>query len=453
MLKKSGEGELVFSNSAANTFQGGIDIAGGVIAFDNAGQLGSGTGGFIFSDSGTLRAAATVAGVLEGGMAIAAGKTATVEVGGGGVLVYSGTLASGPASSVLRKTGMGSLQIEGNNSAATGTVAIDAGSVILAADTASLGGAITVNTGATLGGIGSAGANGSVKVAAGGILDAGIDAAQSSTLTVTNLQLTGSAIVRLGLFTDAADATYQKSDRVIGAGTALVSGANIIDLTSFASGTFNLGNLTGLAANGSVTLSGMTIPSGGRLSAELGNAGGDLRLVTASDKSREVKWTGSGGATWNLVQKNWAAPGVDEFSYGDHVVFDGASDSANPQNRAILIDAQEVRVSDMTVQGGANHTFTGGGIHSSSGNVLADALGGIDLAGATGKLIKQGGGTLAFANAKNTFLGGVDIGGGVISVTNGTQLSTSDTTGNTFPGDATLRVAADDVVLDDTITI
>ncbi len=446
-LKKSGAGELAFVNTGSNLFQGGIEITGGVLAFDHAGQLGSGTGGIAFVDSATLRAAGTVTGTLTGGINIAAGKTAGVEVEQAGALVYAGALTSA-ADSTLRKTGEGALLLTGDSSANTGTVALEAGALTLATPGAALGGKITVGSGATLGGVGTAG--GSVKVAAGGILEAGLSNTQPGTLTVHNLEMAGQAMVRMDLFKDADTGGYQKSDRIIDTGSSAISGTSTIDIDSFASGTFNLGNLTGLAAAGRVTLSGMALPSGGRLTAALTNNSGVLQLVTTADQSRAMTWTGSSGSTWNLAQANWTGAGaVNQFSYGDRVRFDGTGAAGS---RDIFIDAGEVRVADMIVDGAANYTFTGGGIHADAGNVQPDAGGVAHITDATGKLIKTGSGTLTLANAKNTFLGGVQIDSGVLAISRGDQLTTSATSGIYFAGESTLRANAD-LELDNTIAV
>jgi autotransporter-associated beta strand protein/predicted outer membrane repeat protein len=438
-LIKSGEGELVFANLAPNLFKSGIDIAGGVIAFDHAAQLGSGTGGIAFTDSATLRAAGAVTGTLTGAIGIAAGRTAGLEVEGGGALVYAGTLASA-ADATLRKTGEGALLLAGDSSGNAGAIALDAGALMLAAPAAALGGKITVGSGATLGGVGAAGAGGSVKVAAGGILEAGLDSAQPGTLTVHNLELAGGAVLRMDLFKDA-DGAYRKSDRIVDAGASAISGANTIDMASFASGTFNLGNLAGLAADGRVTLNGMTLPAGIRVTAELINAAGTLELVTTSDQSRAMSWTGNSGSTWNLSEADWTGDGLNQFSYGDRVSFDGAADAAHAASRDIVIDAGEVRIADMTVGGAADYTFTGGGIHASADNVQPDAAGVEHITDATGKLIKTGNGTLTLANAKNIFTGGVEIAGGVLAISHGEQLTTGAAAID-FTGAATLRANA-----------
>jgi|GEM_PF-4523996 Uncharacterized protein conserved in bacteria len=445
-LTKTGTGELVFANTGANAFEGGIDLAGGTITFDRASQLGAGTAGIVFSDSATLRATSDVSGTLAESITVAAGKNAELRVDQDGELNYAGTLASGGEGATLRKTGDGALLLTGDNSANTLAVAVHGGSITLAETSAVLGGTITVNSDATLGGVGTAGTNGSVKVAAGGILNVGLDTDQAATLTVNNLELTGGAVIKLDLY-KTPDGAYQQSDRIMGTGTSAISGSNIIDLTSYAAGTFNLGNLTDLAAATEVTLSGMTLPANGRLSAELSNAGGVLELVMTSDQSRIMTWTGGANSTWNLSAENWTDNGaVNQFSYGDRVFFDGTSAAGN---RNVVVDAREVRVADMTVGGDADYTFTGGGIHASAENVQTDDGGNLPFTDATGKLTKTGSGVLTFANTKNTFVGGVDLEGGVIAIGHGDQLITSDSTGLTFTGDAAVRATADLTLADD----
>lgn len=454
-LIKSGEGELVFANNAGNLFVGGIDISGGMITFDQARQLSTETS-INFIDSGTLRTtgATTDRGTLQGDINIATGKTAVVEVSSG-TLMHSLTAAVSSAStdSVLRKTGSGELRLFGDSSANTGMVAVDEGGLRLGIH-AKLGGLITVGSGATLGGSGMAGMNGSVTVLSGGVLDIGIVPATAGKLTVNNLEMTGGGIVRVGLFSYAAEAGYNQSDRLIDTGASAISGVNIIDLKSFASGTFNLGNVTGLANNSSVTISGMTIPVGGRLTASLSVTGSILQLVAESDKSRLMTWTGNGGAVWNLTQENWTgSDSMIAYSYGDHVVFDGTADSANAANRNIFINATEVRISDMTVSGDVDYTFTGGGINTDANNVLANTAGEIDLTSATGKLTKTGNGTLTFDNDANTFEGGVDIDGGAIAISDGNQLTTSETAGIAFTGDAVIRATGSAVAINDSVSI
>lgn len=441
-LTKSGEGELVFANTGGNNFQGGIDIAGGVITFDNAAQLGAGTGGITFSDSGTLHAVATVHDTLSENLSIAAGKTAVIQIDSG-ELAYGGLLTAGGAGATLRKTGEGAMLLTGDSAANTGALVVEAGKLTLAAPSAAIGGNITVNSGAMLNGVGSAGNGGGVTIASGGIIDIGQDNAQPGALTLHNLTATGGATFKLDLFT-ADDGSYKASDRILGTGASAISGNNTIDLTSFATGTFNLGNITALAAGTKLTLSNMELPASGRISATLSGAGPALELTVVADQSRAMTWTGGSGTTWNLANANWTdGTAINQYSYGDRVLFDG---SASAANRNINIGGDEVHVADITVSGNADHTFTGGGIHAGAGNVQHDGI-----ADATGKLVKTGEGTLTFANEKNTFLGGVDLDAGTLVIGSGDHITTDAATGITFTNNATLRAANDLAINDDVL--
>ncbi|MDR0352851.1 MAG: autotransporter domain-containing protein [Opitutaceae bacterium] len=106
----------------------------------------------------------------------------------------------------------------------------------------------------------------------------------------------------------------------------------------------------------------------------------------------------------------------------------------------------------MTVGGGEDYTFTGGGIHAGAGNVQPDAGGVAHITDATGKLVKTGAGTLTLANAANTFTGGVEIDGGVLAFSRGDQLATPGGAGIAFHGGGTLRAAAD-LALDAAVSV
>ncbi|MDR0353166.1 MAG: hypothetical protein LBI02_07400 [Opitutaceae bacterium] len=452
MLVKRGAGELIFTNTGANLFINGIDVAGGVVAFDRAGQLATGGGaGIVFSDSGTLRAAAGASGTLSANINIAAGKTAGVETGAPDGLVYSGTVSSGAADSVLRKTGGGVLLLLGDSGANAGAVRVEEGA-LLAGEGAGLGGRVSVAAGATLGGAGEFGAGGDVTADAGAVLMAGVDSSRSGTLTLTNINIAGGVVLQFDLYNDM-DGAVKRSDRILGAGTAQISGTSIIDITTLASGTFNLGNLAGLADNYQVTLNDMVLPASGRLSAALDRAGSGagewLRLVTTADKSREITWTGSGGASWSVTAENWAGSGgVTQYGYGDHAVFDGTAD-----NRVISIDGAQVNISGMTVAGGADHVFTGGGgIRVGTDSVMDDGST-AEIENPSGKLIKSGDGVLIFANdAANDFEHGIALSGGAIVFSRADQLGAPGTA-ITFTDDAALRAGAAALELANTLVI
>ncbi|MDR2674719.1 MAG: hypothetical protein LBC18_07595, partial [Opitutaceae bacterium] len=130
-------------------------------------------------------------------------------------------------------------------------------------------------------------------------------------------------------------------------------------------------------------------------------------------------WTGSAGSLWNTADTGWndhLTPGdASQFASGDRVIFDGASDTGNEANRHITIEGAYVTVSDLIVRGDASYSFDGAAI-------IADAESVVDvpdtLTGATGKLLKQGTGTLTLAPATGTnhFKGGVELQSGVLAL-------------------------------------
>jgi outer membrane autotransporter protein len=123
-LAKSGAGALVFQNGA-NSFDGGVDISGGLIGFNNGNQLQTGDAAIHFTDDAALRADDTV--TLAGAIAIDGGKTATFDTQGY-EMTLSGSL-SGAGTAV--KSGAGLLTYSGTASLGHAATRVDAGLVKL----------------------------------------------------------------------------------------------------------------------------------------------------------------------------------------------------------------------------------------------------------------------------------------------------------------------------------
>ncbi|WP_148663224.1 autotransporter outer membrane beta-barrel domain-containing protein [Termitidicoccus mucosus] len=169
-LKKDGAGTLAFENTGGNLFKGGIELSGGVIAFNDGAQLATtGTAGITFLDSATLRP--TASGTIANKLAIAAGRSATFDVvGTQSTLVWSGTYDAASAGTLV-KTGSGVFTLTGANTNAAASVTVAAGGMFLGSPDAALGGAVTVGAGAVFGGAGSV--SGTVTVANGATLQVG----------------------------------------------------------------------------------------------------------------------------------------------------------------------------------------------------------------------------------------------------------------------------------------
>ena len=425
-LVKTGAGSLNFANTGTNTFAGGIEISGGAISFTDAAQLGDGGHGIAFTGNSTLAASAGNL-TLANNLAIAAGVAATLDTGAN-TLTATGSITSANATATLDKTGSGLLTLTGNNTDFTGATNIQQGALDLAAG-ATLGGSVNIAASATLA---AAGTLGALTAGPNSVLQIGsLTATTAQTLTLASLALTTGNIINFDLYTGANDQL-----NVTGAITGATA-TDIINVTSGFTGTFNLGAAAALAV-ASVTLDGHALAPNSRSAATLSASGASLLLTLGADMSRVMYWTGNTGTLWNIADTDWTDKGdKNTYAAGDTVIFDSTADAANPANRAITIQGSGVTVSDMTVRGDANYTFTGAGITADSASVMTGTI-----TAATGKLIKTDTNTLTFANTANNFKGGIDLGGGVIAFSDGAQLATSASTGITFTDSATLRPTA-----------
>ncbi|MDR1010294.1 MAG: autotransporter outer membrane beta-barrel domain-containing protein [Opitutaceae bacterium] len=435
-LTKTGDGALDFTNTGTNTFENGIEVSGGTLGFTAAAQLGDGGNGIRFAGDATLRANAaniTLANTLK----IDAAKTATIDTTAN-TLAYSGLLAA-DTTGTLAKTGAGVLKLTADNSASTAATHIREGTLALDGATAQLGGRIDIDGGAILGGNGIA--TGDVYAAANALIHPGaISASTPVTLTVNNLTL-DSSILRFNLFASGTN------DSINITGLLTANGSNTIDISAFQAGSFNLGNLAALDGV-NVTIGGFAQPAGARQKATVtGSSNGDLYLSTEADMSRIVTWTGAISGTWIPTDANWTdSEAVTLYANGDRVIFDDTAPDTSP--RDITIAGGGVTVSDVLVQGTSNHAFFGAGITADPASVISGTV----ITTGSGKLIKDGSGTLAFNNAANNFLGGIEIDGGAITFTDANQLG-AGANGITFTGDAGLVSLTDAQTLANNITI
>ena len=150
-LTKSGTGTLTFTNTGGNTFDGGIEISGGAIAFTLANQLGDNGKGITFLGNGTLQSSADGL-TLANNLILANTKTATVNTNGN-TLTLSGKIDEQNSNDVgnFTKSGAGTLILTNAANAWAGTTSVIGG--ILQADgvaTLGSGTSVAVSSGATL---------------------------------------------------------------------------------------------------------------------------------------------------------------------------------------------------------------------------------------------------------------------------------------------------------------
>ncbi|OAM89807.1 autotransporter outer membrane beta-barrel domain-containing protein [Termitidicoccus mucosus] len=429
-LVKTGAGTLVFSNTA-NLFKAGIELGGGVLVFNKANQLATGAGaGILFTDGATLRASADITGFATG-ITIADGKTAAFDTQNHAV-GYSGVLALAPAatSGTFVKTGSGALTLSGNNTAYTGALRVNAGSLLLAPG-AQLGGAVTVANGAVFGGAGTA--TGGVSLLGGSVLQVGGTLEIGGALTVANAEL-----------------VFNGTNTRLDAGSVAASGSNTIDLQGFNPGTYTLGNIGGLMASATVaiTIDGNPLIEGSRSSANAFEDAGTLKVNYSAGASLRVTWTGTGASNtvWDTANNNWSSTGDTKFAAGDTVVFTGSG-----ANLALNLVGTTVTVSDLEVGGSAALRFTGVGIVADKDSVREPGVS--EITDAKGQLRKSGAGLLTLDNAANQFKGGIVMSGGTLAFSRADQIGTTGTT-IAFAASAALASGGSvAMTLDNTITI
>lgn len=448
-------GGAIYQTHTPSAFTLEYTSEGGVSAYENVGNIagglapGSGTvapaasakaGGFFFS--GTPGTGGTLTFNIGSGASLTIGSATAAQAG-------ADSIASEGADMVITKTGAGDLILNADNAYYQGSFAINEGRVLLGNNNARLGGTITVASGATLGGTGTFAAFAqddtalvsSVIANAGSIIEIGSSSTEAGLLVFEDLKFDG-ATIKFDLF--GWDGSGYASDQLHVAGMLDLASSGTIEVSTFATGTYSLGNLAAVKNNLTAIIGA---GGGSRQQVDLEEGlPGELLLITAADQSRILTWTGGAGLVWAATPGSWTNPdSYDEFASGDHVVFDDTG--ALPVNRTITIGASGVTASEMTVTGGG-YVFEGqGGITTGTRFVQPADIPG-DTIATSGKLKKSGAGTLTFANtAANNFEGGIEMGGGVIVVSRGDHLGTLGTDGVnygiTFAGSGTLRASAD----------
>lgn len=435
-LIKEGSGLLAFENTGTNVFSNGIDHFGGTISFNSAAQLFTESSTIVLTNNASLKAAAAIGDFSSALAVVAPADSGKFDTGVFSVN-YSGTLAG---SGTFIKLGEGAFTFTTNGGAGfSGKTHVDRGSFLITNDIIFGGDAAVVN-GAVAGGAGTF--SGNVSVTGASLRVGGF--ATSSTLVIGGTLSLHNAKVRFGLFAGGMSDMLT----IATGGTLVFTGSNTIDISAPGIGVYNLGNIGGLHnPSTTVTIDGQAQIVGGRQQATLSSTSNNILLLSYNaDQSRNLIWSGSSSAMWSNADSNWQGSAV-KYASGDSVLFAGSLEA----NHIINIDGSGVRVSNMTVAGADNYTFTGAGITGDPASIVLDN-GTSEIVNPLGKLTKNGSGTLTFANAANTFLGGIEITGGVLAFASANQIDTG-ATGIFFSGNSMFRAIGDDIALSNKIVI
>lgn len=443
-LTKTGQGTLTLANSGSNQFLGGIDVGssaetGGLIEFDRATQIATGPAAAItFHNTGTLRSLAAATSTLDNDIVVADGVTASLDTGGAD-FALAGSLSALGASGTLEKIGTSTLYITGSSgnahaltiSAANGNVFIDGGYFAGAIETA----LNTIAGGSGYAGRITTGANATLQVGLPGI---------TGTLNVGTLNLGANNTLNYSLGSE-------NESSALTVGTLNLSGAPgdyTFNFNNWLSGTYNLGNITGLSG-ANITLDGYDLNA--RQNYSYNTAGGNLELVIAPIANVVMVWSGTssspeGNGNWNINHTNWFDPGdvSDRYAFApyDAVIFDDrvASDTQRNINVATSVYAYGIEVT-----GTGAYRFLGNGSVNTDSSGAGAAITGVS---GTGKLVKTGPGTLTFANTGGNFfdagieIGATGTGGGILAFDRADQLATSASAAIVFRSTGTLRALA-----------
>ncbi len=435
-LTKTGSGTLTLSGS--NTFSGGLALEAGTVRVSSNGNLG-GAGTVAMSSATTLDL--TSGGTYSHALAVAG--TASVNVGAGQSVTWSGRIGNNGSTGTLRLTGGGTVALtNSSNSYSGGTIVTGGGTLNVGADGAlgAAGGGLTLGDAtatATLG-IDAPGTVLFSRAITLGALGATISTTAATTATLGGtiagtgrliksgsgtLALSGSNTFSGGLALQAGTVRVS-SDRNLGAGTVAMSNATTLDL---ASGTYaHALTLAGTAsvnagAGQSVTWSGLIGDNGS--AATLQVTGGGTVALTNTSNSYSGGTVVTGGSTLNAGADAALGAAGAGLTLGD------ATTTAT-----LGIDAPGTVLFSRAITLGA----LGATVDTASATAatLAGAIGG------SGGLTKSGAGALTLTGA-NTYGGGTLLTSGSLignttslqgSVVDNDRLVFNQATDGTFRG-------------------
>ncbi|WP_161554705.1 autotransporter-associated beta strand repeat-containing protein [Ereboglobus luteus] len=459
----SGIGGAIYAGSgfALNLAAGGVFTATNNMAANNA------SGGFLYTNSGS--------------MLFDIGANASAAIGGtNSIAATTDSIAAGAGVS-LTKTGAGALTLWANNTY-TGTTFVNAGKLDLRGYVSSTH--TLVASGATLAGTGTAG--GHVTIQGGGHLSPGASPGQFTILGNLTLENNAQLDWELGARTDPGHMYHSgTNDLLIVGGNVTASGMSRVNITTtatLAKGEYDLINYAGALSGGhgnfAIGLVDGLVLTGTDL--------GKYRIVTsetnwiklAYDLGGYAIWDGDNTSLWNNDEPNggngtWYAPGQlsgthtawtgtdaavnGEWEQGEFAIFKGVSGTVTVVNSGTTIELSgaQFRTDGYLLTGG---TLTTSGSDADiilnidtldyrSGAAVSTTIA-TQITGTHGVTKAGGEGTLVLSGS-NTYAGPTQILSGTLVMTN--EHAIGDNTA-TISTDATLRVATGSMTFSNTLT-
>jgi len=244
---KIGAGTLTLAGTNNLTGAGGVNVSGGFLQIDSNARLGSGTGALTLNGGGIRFGAA-----FNDLRSFTIGNSDTTLDTNGFDVTFSQTITGG-AGQDLAKSGAGTLTISSNQSY-LGATNVNAGTLLINGDNSAATGTVSVAAAATLGGNGTIG--GSVVVNANGILAPGTTADSTTSLTLASALNLSSPDSKISL--DIAGTAAGAFDRIVGITSFTQNGDITISLTgTYGSASWDLFDFSSKSGNfDSVTLTG-----------------------------------------------------------------------------------------------------------------------------------------------------------------------------------------------------
>ena len=382
-LTKFGAGTLTLSG--ANSYTGGTNLIGGILAVNSDGNLGTGVLSF---NGGTLEA-------LGAGGGITSAKAVTLNAGGGTFLADTSTSStlSGTISGIgaLSKSGSGTLVLTGVNTYSGGT--------------SFNGGIVAVNSDGNLG-TGTLSFNGGIlgALAAGG----GITSSKAVTLDAgggTFLADTGTSSTLSGTISGTGSLTKN------GPGTLTLSGNNTYGgATNVAAGTLRAGSSTALSASSAFTVNSVLDLNG--FSNSIGSLSG-TGTVTNNGAAPAVLTVGNDNTNTTfggILKDGTSLLGLTKIGTGTLTLT-----GANTYSNGTTISAGTLQVGNAGMTGSIIGNVTDNGALAFN---RSDTVTFGNVISGTGALVQAGGGTLILTG-NNTYSGGTTINTGTLQIGNG----------------------------------